>query len=56
MTEKSRTVEGDKLTITYDDGSVKVIDLPRAPQNIRVDKEHDEELVSGHVFKEEELQ
>lgn len=56
MTELKREVKDDKLTITYDDGSVKVIDLPKAPQNIKVDKEHDEELVSGHVFKEEELQ
>ena len=56
MTEIKREVKGDKVHITYDDGSVKVLDLSKAPQDIRVDREHDDEIVSGHVFKEEELQ
>lgn len=56
MTEKKREIKGDKLEITYDDGTVKVFDLPPAPQNIKVDREHDDEIVKGHVFTEEELQ
>ena len=56
MTEVKREVKGDKVYITHDDGSTKVLDLPKAPQDIRVDREHDDEIVKGHVFKEEELQ
>lgn len=52
MTELKREVKGDKLFIHYDDGSIKELDLPKAPENTRVDKEHDEEIVGGHVFKE----
>ncbi len=53
MTELKREVKGDKLFIHYDSGEIKEVDLPKAPNDVRVDKEYDEELVSGHTFTEE---
>lgn len=50
--ELKREVIKNQVVITYDDGSTKKLNLPPAPENIKVDAEASEELNSGHVFKQ----
>ena len=53
-TEISRKVENNKIIITYDDHTVKVIPLEPASQNIDVDSIHNEKLNVGHVITREQ--
>jgi len=50
--EIKRKIIGDKVLITYTDGSNKSIFLRHSlPKNLDLDGEYDESIVKGHIFK-----
>jgi len=54
--EVSRKVVGDKIIVSYDDGSQEELALEQTPpQNVNVDADSDKVEQGGHTFSEETL-
>lgn len=54
--EISRKVEGDKVIITYDDNTVKILETaPEYPENVVLDAEETPGDNTGHKFTKKEL-